>query len=895
MAYKLSIGVTIDPSGAKSGGAQAQQAVAAIGAEAQSAAPKVAAIGTAADSVIPKVTAIGTASAATAPKVAAIGAAAGQAETQLQRLIATSTGLHSGSANDNIRRWNGLLADEAMSIDNLRAKYNPLFAVIQRYQLAKTEIRTANALGALSSDEMTAALQRERQATLASIDAIKGRNTAVQSAKAGLGGTSNFNVSNVAAQGFDIITTAPFMPISTVALQQGPQLVQALEQIKASGQSVGKTLFAAFTSLVSPMSLLTIGLVAAGAAAIQYFTSTSSDAKKAEDALSRHSELIARIRQAWPEALAGAKEYAAESDKILRQDVVDSIAAYKKAVDEAAGDARSPLLSIPASDFHGATETIRQVQSAIALLDTSVKAGDPNLKRFIDSLIDIQNASGTPENIRELIIEIREAAKAGLDAQAKLNQTSSAINGVGAAAAQQTDRVKSLADALSSLSKVGLPSLDDAGLAAQIRDKALQSSAGATEAGVRSIEDAYQATLARIEKYNPTVISSDGVRVNVPTPGARPNIELEGLPGADKVNKAAQSASNAYRDLIKSADDRVAQMKLEAQLAGETGVAADALRFKLDLLQQSEDKGRSLSSKQVEAINARVEAFKKYADEASKAKLQADLLFDREQLGRSSFDQQIAATLRGAGRPVDFDSYEAGIIRTNLQLQYARDLAGDFSDTLWSSLEQGKGLWESLGDAAVSSLKRIADTLLNDVLNSLFQVNSAASGGGSGVGGLLGGILSLFGGGQMGIAKAGGVGLYDRGGYTGPGGVHEPAGFVHRGEVVFSQADVRRNGGVGAVEAMRLGRPGYAAGGVVGVQPLMSAGRFRQSRSAAVTSGGQTTFQLNATITGNGDKELQARMQQSTEELMRNALDQFSRQVLPSRVSEIQNDPYAVG
>lgn len=894
MAYKLSIGVTIDPSGAKSGGAQAQQAVAAIGAEAQSAAPKVAAIGTAADSVTPKITAIGTASTATAPKVAAIGTAAGQADTQLQRLIATSTGLHSGSTNDNVRRWNGLLADEAMSIDNLRAKYNPLFAVIQRYQQAKIEIRTANAMGALSSDEMTAALQRERQATLASIDAIKGRNAAVvQASRTGVGGTSNHNVSNVAAQGFDIITTAPFMPISTVALQQGPQLVQALEQIKASGQSVGKTLFAAFTSLVSPMSLVTIGLVAAGAAAIQYFTSTGSDAKKAEDALSRHSELIARIRQAWPEALAGAKEYAAESDKILRQDVVDSIAAYKKALSEAAGDARSPLLSIPATDYHGATETIRQVQSAIALLDTSVKSGDPNLKGFIDRLIDIQNASGTPENIRALIIEIREAAKAGLDAQGKLNQAASAINGIGAAAAQQTERVKALAATLQSLSKIGLPSLDDAGLAAQIRDQALKGSQGATEAGVRAIEDAYQASLARIEKYNPTVINSDGARVNVPAPGARPNIELEGLPGADKIDKAARSASNAYRDLIKSADDRVAQMKLEAQLAGETGVASDALRFKLDLLQQSEDKGRSLSSKQVEAINARVEAFKKYAEEAAKAKLQADLLFDREQLGRSSFDQQIASTLRGAGLPVDFDSYEAGIIRTNLQLQYARDLVGGFSDTLWSSLEQGKSLWESLGDAAVSSLKKIADTLLNDVLNSLFQVNSAASGGGGG--GLLGGILSLFGGGQMGIAMNGGVGLYDRGGYTGPGGVHEAAGVVHRGEVVFSQADVRRNGGVAAVDAIRLGRPWFAAGGAVGVQPLMSAGRFRQARSATSASGGQTTFQLNATVSGNGDKELQARLQQSAEELMRNALDQFSRQVLPTRVSEIQNDPYAVG
>lgn len=46
---------------------------------------------------------------------------------------------------------------------------------------------------------------------------------------------------------------------------------------------------------------------------------------------------------------------------------------------------------------------------------------------------------------------------------------------------------------------------------------------------------------------------------------------------------------------------------------------------------------------------------------------------------------------------------------------------------------------------------------------------------------------------------------FSGGGYTGPGGVNEPAGIVHKGEVVWSQADVRRSGGVAAVEAMRKG------------------------------------------------------------------------------------------
>ena len=55
------------------------------------------------------------------------------------------------------------------------------------------------------------------------------------------------------------------------------------------------------------------------------------------------------------------------------------------------------------------------------------------------------------------------------------------------------------------------------------------------------------------------------------------------------------------------------------------------------------------------------------------------------------------------------------------------------------------------------------------------------------------------------------------GGYTGPGGKHQPAGVVHAGEVVFSQDDVAAWGGPQAVDNMRRNPPrGYADGGIVG-------------------------------------------------------------------------------
>ena len=73
----------------------------------------------------------------------------------------------------------------------------------------------------------------------------------------------------------------------------------------------------------------------------------------------------------------------------------------------------------------------------------------------------------------------------------------------------------------------------------------------------------------------------------------------------------------------------------------------------------------------------------------------------------------------------------------------------------------------------------------------------------------------------VGLATAAG---FSTGGYTGPGGKYEAAGVVHRGEVVFSQDDIARLGGVRAVEAIRTGEmPGYATGGAVGAPVVVPA------------------------------------------------------------------------
>ncbi|MER9135113.1 tape measure protein [Mesorhizobium sp. M0830] len=115
-----------------------------------------------------------------------------------------------------------------------------------------------------------------------------------------------------------------------------------------------------------------------------------------------------------------------------------------------------------------------------------------------------------------------------------------------------------------------------------------------------------------------------------------------------------------------------------------------------------------------------------------------------------------------------------------------KDVLGGFI----KDLESGKSATEALSNA----LSKVADKLLEVGLNALFD---GPMGGKSG-GGILGGLFSF---------------LFADGGYTGNGGKNEPAGIVHKGEVVWSQDDVRRWGGPQRVDSMRRG---YANGGIVG-------------------------------------------------------------------------------
>lgn len=85
----------------------------------------------------------------------------------------------------------------------------------------------------------------------------------------------------------DVLITSQmgFQSVGMIATQQGSQLAAQMNSLKAAGGGVFRTLLTGFTSLVKPLSLITIGAVATGAAIAKFFFSAGEETKSFSDAL----------------------------------------------------------------------------------------------------------------------------------------------------------------------------------------------------------------------------------------------------------------------------------------------------------------------------------------------------------------------------------------------------------------------------------------------------------------------------------------------------------------------------------------------------------------------------------------------------------------------------------
>ena len=680
---------------------------------------------------------VGTASSGIEKRFAATGKSINNSlTTSMQERINSMVGIGTTAAKE----WNGVLADQQKELDRLRAKYSPLFATISNYKSAVAEIRQAHAAGAISANEMTAAIQRERQAALASTAAIKGRNSALAAQPR----ANTFQTSNIAAQFQDIgVTTAMGMSPIQIALQQGTQLSAVFNDLKRDGQSVGATLAGAFASVVSPISLVTIGVIAAGAAAFQYFSTVMTEGDKSAEVLKEQAALIAAVAERWGDAVPALRDYADQ---------------LKRAQDNADLSKGAEIVN---------TNTLADVRKEV----------DNTRATVADLVSQLQSAGEEADVIKNLQSAFSDFAKAAEEGKAQT---------------EDVDRVQSALSA--AINSTGIPALDEFAKYFSTLSAAALSAADS----VQKVNDATSVATSRINDprtwrgagQQDSQFGADAtiqgtqfpLPDNGPTPDRRPS-DLDtdknrGF-GTPKRSRAPQKTSaDRFAEDLQAVRDRTEALRQEMSLIGLSNEAQTKRRTALDLEQKA-------------LADLREEARKKGEKDLESIQLSPDKI--------AAIEQESAAYARQSEALRQAQEQQQKLNEWN---NVARDATRGFID----DLIQG----ESAADAFAGALSRIADALLDDVLNSIFKVNNAAGGGG----GFLSGLLGLFGGGGASSYAGLSGGLFSEGGFTGPGGKYQPAGIVHKGEVVWSQADVARAGGVGAVEALRKG---YANGGAVGV------------------------------------------------------------------------------
>jgi hypothetical protein len=145
-----------------------------------------------------------------APAVGKLSSEFNSAASSIQRAVSANQQFaasnRSLAAASNLKLADGSAASTeemrayAVALDDIRAKYNPLFGTIRNYLSLKDELRIATQLGALSENEATAALSKGRQETLAAIGVLKGHTEALKGhgAAAGLGATQMMALTHAA-------------------------------------------------------------------------------------------------------------------------------------------------------------------------------------------------------------------------------------------------------------------------------------------------------------------------------------------------------------------------------------------------------------------------------------------------------------------------------------------------------------------------------------------------------------------------------------------------------------------------------------------------------------------------------------------------------------------------
>lgn len=558
---------------------------------------------------------------------------------------------------------------------------------------------------------------------------------------------------NLAAQFNDIaVTLASGQSPFTIALQQGTQISQVLNSL-GTGGGVKATLGAiagGFAQMINPISLVTIGVIALGGAAIQWLSSLGGELPKVNDILKEHDRLVKELGPAYEAALKGQDDYVAGSREFAKAMLAANAAIAQATILRAAQGtigARGGLAS------GGGTSGLTQILSSGAAIEPARKA----IQDFIDSVDagkpkvqDFQNAIGdlvsTGAITQDTFNKITGVMKELIDVQSQLGASAQNLTTAQAAYAELQTAIAAID---SKEARDQLETLAEKAVDTGLKSKDIQLALEDLSRSNPSMQGPIMALQALIEKAQETAgvianINRAGMGGRVGgTPGLNEN-EFNNRFGdddsqrnklieqGDKIRAQEEQARKAAEAAQKRAD---AAAKRDARAAAKedplerfqrsteerTRVAQAELDVQSQLNPLIEDYGLKMETARIyqEGLNAAQKAGVEITPD-----IQAGLMKQAEGLATVRAEQERLSAEQDKTRQ-NFEAWN----------NTAKDAVGG----LISDLTSGK----SAAEAFANALGKIADQLIQVGLNAIFDPQSGVFGGGGG-GSLLGALFGGF-------------------------------------------------------------------------------------------------------------------------------------------------------
>jgi hypothetical protein len=257
--------------------------------------------------------------------------------------------------------------------------------------------------------------QQAGQAAGAALPPVKGLGDAFQAAGQTAGRSVRAvenDMVNLRFQINDVATGlmsggSPFM----ILMQQAGQFSQILDRQEGGIRGAAKLMGEAFTSMLSPINLAIVGIGVATYAATQYFSTTEDGTKAAEEALSRHADMLEEIKKRYGEVAEGIDRARQKSDEWLASQAGFNAEDRAKSLMDVSGD----FLTKTTVDIFGQNTVAEQFlpfKQAIEDFRASVQAGEPDVAALEAAINDLKG--GAEDGGRAMV----ETAQALLDMNA---------------------------------------------------------------------------------------------------------------------------------------------------------------------------------------------------------------------------------------------------------------------------------------------------------------------------------------------------------------------------------------------------------------------------------------------------------------------------------------------